>query len=114
MSLILIVIYLIVLAILGIAGLVLVNAVRSKGSIARALNMSLFLITLPRETPQNSGQQKSEKDLVSVMEQLFSSFTNLHSKGWNKFLDQMLKIIPSLWRNRANREMVFKIHKNMQ
>ena len=86
MSLILIVIYLIVLAILGIAGLVLVNAVRSKGSIARALNMSLFLITLPRETPQNSGQQKSEKDLVSVMEQLFSSFTNLHSKGWNKFL----------------------------
>ena len=52
--------------------------------------MSLFLITLPRESSSSgsgSGQnQRSEKELISIMEQLFSSFTNLHSKGWNKFL----------------------------
>ncbi len=50
--------------------------------------MSLFLITLPREnTLANPGQQqRSEKELISITEQLFSSFTNLHSNGWNKFL----------------------------
>lgn len=86
MSPITILIYFIVLAIIFIAGLVVFNGLRTKGSIARALNMSLFLITLPRETPQNQGQQRSEKELISITEQLFSSFINLHSKGWNKFL----------------------------
>ncbi len=87
MTLVILIIYLVALAILFIAGLVLVNGFRSKGSIARALNMSLFLITLPRETPMSGqGQQRSEKELISIMEQLLSSFTNLHSKGWNKFL----------------------------
>jgi len=76
------------LAIIFIAGLVLVGSFRTKGSIARALNMSLFLISVPRESSQTgSGQpQQSEKDIISVMEQLYSSFTNLHAKGWNKFL----------------------------
>ena len=74
------------MAILFIAGLVLVNGLRSKGSIARALNMSLFAITLPRETPMNQGQQRPEKELIAIMEQLLSSFTSLHSKGWNKFI----------------------------
>jgi len=87
-NLILLIIYLFVLAIMFIAGLVLVNSVRTKGSIARALNMSLFLITLPRENP-SAGQnqpQKQDKELISVMEQLYSSFSNMHAKGWNKFL----------------------------
>jgi len=50
--------------------------------------MSLFLITLPRESSSaNSGQaQRSEKELISVMEQLYSSFSNIHAKGWNKFI----------------------------
>ena len=77
-----------VLAIIFIAGLVLVGSFRTKGSIARALNMSLFLITVPRESPSaSSGQaQRPEKEIISVMEQLYSSFTNLHTKGWNKFI----------------------------
>ena len=76
-----------VLAIIFIAGLILVNSFRTKGSMARALNMSLFLITLPRENPQIAqSQQRSEKDIISIMEQLFASFFNLHSKGWNKFI----------------------------
>jgi len=82
------IIYAAVLVILFIAGFILFGAIRTKGSIARALNMSLFLITLPRESSSaNSGQaQRSEKDLISVMEQLYSSFSNIHAKGWNKFI----------------------------
>lgn len=64
----------------------MVGSFRTKGSIARALNMSLFLISVPREDGPPAGGQKTEKDLISVMEQLYSSFTNLHAKGWNKFI----------------------------
>src|SRR3989344_7987739 len=82
------IIYLIVVAIIFVAALVLFGSLRTKGSIARALNMSLFLITLPRDLSISSGQaqQRTEKDLISVMEQLYSSFSNIHSKGWNKFI----------------------------
>ena len=88
MSIFLPIIYTAVLAIIFIAGLVLVGSFRTKGSIARALNMSLFLISVPRENPSaGSGQaQQPEKEIISVMEQLYSSFTNLHAKGWNKFI----------------------------
>lgn len=75
------------MAIIFIAGLVLVGSLRTKGSIARALGMSLFLISVPRESSSGSNQnQRSEKDIISVMEQLYSSFTGLHAKGWNKFI----------------------------
>ena len=50
--------------------------------------MSLFLVTLPRDNPSAGPgqQQKSDKELIALMEQLYSSFSNLHSKGWNKFI----------------------------
>ena len=50
--------------------------------------MSLFLVTLPREAfATGQGQaQRPEKEVISIMEQLYSSFANLHSKGWNKFV----------------------------
>ena len=71
---------------IAIAGFIVVGGMRTKGQLQRALNMSLFLIRVPRETPQSGGQQKSEKDLISVSEQFLSSFSNIHTKGWNKFL----------------------------
>ena len=88
MFLFLLIIYLAVIGIIFIAALVLLGSFRTKGSIARALNMSLFLVTLPREIiAAGQGQaQRTEKDLISVMEQLYSSFSNIHSKGWNKFI----------------------------
>lgn len=58
---------------------------KKRGAITRALNMTLFLIRLPREFPKEGQQQKQDKELIGVMEQLLSSFTSLHSKGWNKF-----------------------------
>ena len=86
MSLFTILIYAIVLVILLIAGLIIVgvHTMRSKGQLARALNMSLFLITLPRE--ERKEGQRSDKELIAVMEQLYASFTSIHSKGWNRFL----------------------------
>ena len=80
--------YLVGLTVILITGFALADGIRKKGSIARALNMSLFLITLPRDTgSSNSGQpQRPEKELISVMEHLYSSFSNLHSRGWNKFM----------------------------
>lgn len=59
---------------------------KSKGAITRALNMTLFLIRVPREFPKEGQQQKQEKELIAVTEQLLASFTNIHSKGWNRFL----------------------------
>ena len=80
------IIYLLVLAIVFIAGLVVVGSWKTKGSLDRALNMTLFLVRVPREAPREGSATKSEKELISVGEQLLSSFANLHSKGWNKFL----------------------------
>ncbi len=61
---------------------------RSKGSIARALNMALFSVSLPRPAPPGTpgASPRPEKELIGVMEQLYGSFTNIHAKGWNKFV----------------------------
>ncbi len=56
---------------------------KRKGSITRALNMSLLLVRLPRELLKE-GQQKQEKEYIAITEQLLSSFTNFHSKGWSR------------------------------
>src|SRR3989338_11512664 len=82
------IIYLLVLTALFIAGFAFVDNLKKRGGITRALNMSLFLVTLPREAfSAGQGQsQRPEKEIISIMEHLYSSFTNLHSKGWNKFI----------------------------
>lgn len=48
--------------------------------------MTLLLITFPKEDSSNSGQSRPEKELISVMEQFYSTISNLHSKGLNKFI----------------------------
>lgn len=77
---------LVALVMMAVAAFVLVGGMRQKGQIERALNMTLFLIRLPRDVPQAGGQQRPEKELISIGEQLLSSFANIHSKGWNKFM----------------------------
>ena len=86
MSLILLIILLAVLVIIFIAALVLVGGMRTKGQVQRALNMSLFLVRVPREVPQAGQPQKSEKELIGIGEQMISSLSNIHATGWNKFL----------------------------
>lgn len=79
----------IALAIVFVAGLVVLGSMRTKGRMQRALNMTLFLVKILREAPASTPTgtpAKSEKDLISVAEQMLASFSNIHSKGWNKFL----------------------------
>lgn len=77
--------FLIPIFIIAAIGFILVMRTKHKGRLDRALNMSLFSVTLPRESIQPAGG-KTEKELISVMEHLLSSFSNLHSKGWNRFV----------------------------
>lgn len=75
------------LVIVFIAGLIVVGGMRTRGQVERALNMTLFLIRMPRDViPHEGAQQRPEKELISVGEQLLSSLSNIHSNGWNKFL----------------------------
>ncbi|MFH0852467.1 MAG: DUF87 domain-containing protein [bacterium] len=70
----------------GLLGMwLLIAAIKSKGSIFRALSMSLFLITLPRAKKQE-GQGKSDKELIAVMEQLYSALASFKSKDKDKFV----------------------------
>jgi len=87
-SIFLIGVYVVIFVLIIIAALIALNSMRSKGSIARALNMALFSITLPRPATQGyqGASPRPEKELVGIMEQLYGSFTNIHAKGWNKFV----------------------------
>jgi len=77
----------IILIIIFIAVLVLLNSLKSKGHLERALNLSLFLVRLPRgSSVTKEGQQKQPKEEIAAMEQLISAFANIHAKGWNKFV----------------------------
>jgi hypothetical protein len=58
-----------------------------KGRVTRGLNMALFSVKMPRDTAIKEGQeQKKEKEMLGVAEQLLSSFSSFHSTGWTKFL----------------------------
>lgn len=50
---------------------------QQRGILARSLNMSLFLVTLPRYQKEESGKEKDEKEIIALMEQFLSSFSNL-------------------------------------
>ena len=78
----------IALAIVFVAGLVVLGGLKTRGRMQRALNMTLFLVKVPREEPntQSGAGQKPDKELIGIAEQLISSFSNFHSGGWNKFL----------------------------
>jgi len=71
----------------GLLGFWLViEAVKSKGNVFRALSLSLFLITLPRAKKQESGQQKTEKEMIGVMEQLYSALASSKSSQKDAFV----------------------------
>lgn len=73
------------LLILGVAALIMLNSVRTKGAIARSLDLTLLSFQLPRFAPQGQAAT-DDKKLIAVMEQLYASIATLNTKGWNKFL----------------------------
>ena len=77
--------------IIAVAGLIVIGSFRTKGQVERALNTTLLLIKVPLENSsqggdQNQSERKNSKELINVAEQMFSSFSNIHTKGWNKFI----------------------------
>jgi hypothetical protein len=75
--------YLLILAILILGSWLFINRLKNKGQITRALNMSLFLITLPKKVKKEEGEApKAQKEIISVMEQLYASLSNIkETKG---------------------------------
>ncbi|MFH1551987.1 MAG: hypothetical protein ABIC36_03885 [bacterium] len=72
------IIFLLALSIAFLSSLVFVRGLRKKGKTTRALNMSLFLITLSKKIKKNEVEaQKSEKEIISIMEQLYSSLSSI-------------------------------------
>lgn len=63
----------------------LISVIRGKGSVTRAINMSLFLVVLPKVEADDKNK-KPFKELVAVMEQFYASLGNLKDKGWHAFL----------------------------
>ena len=67
-----------VFGVAGVIVLIILAAKKIKGRITRALNMSLFLITLPKKIKIKEGEApKSEKEIIAVMEQFYSSLSNI-------------------------------------
>jgi len=60
---------------------------RGKSRIVRSLNMALFLVSVPREEPKEAEEaKKTEKEFISVMEQLYSTLSNVKGKKIANFL----------------------------
>lgn len=86
-QLILSLIFTIIFGIVFAAGLMVLGGFRTKGRMQKALNSTLFLVKVPRMVVnKDGGTVRSEKELIGIAEQMISGFSNLHSKGWNKFL----------------------------
>jgi ABC-type multidrug transport system fused ATPase/permease subunit len=85
MSLVIIAILGVVTLMIGAAAVVVLNGLRSKGAIARSLDMVLLSFRLPRFA-EGAGKEKEDVKLIAAMEQLYASVATLSAKGWNKFL----------------------------
>jgi hypothetical protein len=77
-QILLLIIFLLVLSIVFVGSWLFIRRLQSKGRLTRALNMSLFLISLPKKIKKEEGEApKSEKEIISVMEQLYSSLSSI-------------------------------------
>jgi len=60
---------------------------RQKGHLGTMLGMSLFLIRLPQHEKKKEGETPQNfKEKISAIEQLYSSFSGIKSKGWKRFI----------------------------
>ncbi len=86
LNLILFPLAMVLLAIVVFLGVYLViKLIQGKGKVIRAMNMTLFLVFLPKISAEEKGK-KPFKELVAVMEQFYASLSNLTEKGLRAFL----------------------------
>ena len=77
--------FVIILLIGGVVAVVLLERLKKKGRIVRALNMSLFLVRLPKETKEDIPLEE-KKSRIAIMEQFLSSLGMLKEKGFKRQL----------------------------
>lgn len=66
------------LSVVSLSVLIFIRYIKNKGQITRALNMKLFLISLPKKSKKSEGETpKSDKEIISVMEQLYSGLSSI-------------------------------------
>ena len=80
----------IVLFAIFIVSLIFVHWLRDKRNLTGALNMSLFLITLPKKNKEDEKTTKNEKEIISVMEQFYSSLSSVKNKRFFSFYQPYL------------------------
>lgn len=86
LNLILFPLAMLLLAIVVFLGIYLAfKLVQGKGKVVRALNMALFMISVPKISAEEK-QKKPFKELVGVMEQFYASLSNMREKGLKAFL----------------------------
>lgn len=78
------IIVLLALAIAVLFALLFLESLRERYRITQALNMTLFLVRVPRQ--DHVEEKKSDKEHIAVMEQLISSFADLRERGWRSAL----------------------------
>ncbi len=83
-QIILFIIFALIAATAALFGIIILQNKLSKGRIIRALNMKLFLVSLPKESPKTNEQQpqKSEKEMIAVAEQFLSNLAQIKPKSW--------------------------------
>lgn len=66
--------------------LVILQSFQQKGALNRALNMSLFLVILPKASLKLvNNNQKSDKELIGIMEQLYTGLSSIRSDSASGF-----------------------------
>src|SRR3989339_2043656 len=68
-----------------LGGYLVYKLIQGKGKVIRALNMILFSVSLPKASADEKSR-KPFKEVVAVMEQFYSSLSNLKEGGMKAFL----------------------------
>ncbi|MFZ5559477.1 MAG: type IV secretory system conjugative DNA transfer family protein [Patescibacteria group bacterium] len=77
------VIFIIVLLVISVVAVLIFERKKGKGKIVRALNMSLFLIRVPKEIKEDISVEE-KKNRIGVMEQFLASLVALKEKSFFK------------------------------
>jgi len=105
------IIYILVLILVGLCVAIFFLGRGSKGRLIRALNMKLFLITIPRDLPKPGEQpQKSEKEMIAVAEQFLSNLVQIKPKSrWKKFYYGLPHVVFEIAVSHVGEEISFYI-----
>ncbi len=83
-SIIWVIVYILIAAVAVIIFIAIFQGRILRGRIIRALNMRLFLVTVPKESSKSGDEktQKSEKEMIAVTEQFLSNLVQARQESW--------------------------------